>query len=99
MGWVALGVLVLGLVVAALLLAPWHLKFAADPRELYDQLYEQAGGEATDAFGWLASAGFGYQDLRNGNTAKVRRMLQLSGALAALMVIQTLSWLVALAVE
>jgi hypothetical protein len=43
-GWVALAALVLGLVAAAILLAPWKLKFAVDARELYDELYEQAAG-------------------------------------------------------
>ena len=34
-GWIALGALVLGLGAAAVLLAPWDLKFAMDARELY----------------------------------------------------------------
>lgn len=61
-GWVALAALVLGLVAAAILLAPWKLKFAIDARELYDELYEQAAREApADTLGWLAEAGYGYQ--------------------------------------
>ncbi|HTW43097.1 MAG TPA: hypothetical protein VMD79_12350 [Solirubrobacteraceae bacterium] len=99
-GWVALAALVLGLVAAAILLAPWRLKFAIDARELYDELYEQAAREASaDTLGWLAEAGYGYQALRNKNAAKVRRMSRLSGALGVLMVVQTLAWLAALAVH
>jgi hypothetical protein len=100
LGWVALLALVLGLVAAAVLLAPWNLKFAIDARELYGELYEQALAEAdADTLGWLAAAGFGYQKLREENTARVRRMSLLSGALGVLMVLQTLAWLAALAVD
>jgi MFS family permease len=89
-GWVALVALVLGLVAAAILLAPWKLKFAIDARELYDELYEQAAREApTDTLGWLAEAGYGYQKLREENALKVRRMSWLSGVLGVLMVVQT----------
>jgi hypothetical protein len=38
----AVTALVLALVVAAIPLAPWRLKFAVDARELYDQLYQRA---------------------------------------------------------
>lgn len=100
LGWVAVVALVAGLVAAAILLAPWRLKFAVDARELYDELYEQALAEAqADTLGWLAAAGFGYQALREGNAAKARRMSWLSGALGVLMVVQTLLWLAALAVD
>ncbi len=100
MGWVALASLVLGLIAAAILLAPWQLKFAVDARELYDELYDQALAEAqADTLGWLAAAGYGYQKLREENADKVRRMSWLSGALGLLMVIQTLAWLAALAVD
>lgn len=99
-GWIALGALVLGLVAAAILLAPWQLKFAVDARELYDELYDQALAEAeADTLGWLAAAGYGYQKLREENAEKVRRMSLLSGALGVLMVVQTLAWLAALGVD
>jgi hypothetical protein len=100
LGWVALVALVLGLVAAAVLLAPWQLKFAVDARELYGELFEQAVAEAeADTLGWLAAAGFGYQDLREGNAAKVGFMSWLSGVLGVLMVLQTIAWLAALAVS
>jgi hypothetical protein len=99
LGWVGLASLVLGLVAAALLLAPWKLKFAVDARELYDELYEQAAAEARDdTLGWLAAAGYGYQALREENAHRVRLMSG-CGVLAVLMVTQTLAWLVALAVH
>lgn len=99
-GAVALATLVVGLVVAAVLLAPWQLKFAVDARDLYSELYEQAAEEAqADTLGWLAAAGYGYQALREENATKVRTMSWLSGTLGLLMVAQTLSWLIALAVH
>ena len=96
LGWVALAALVLGLASAAVLLAPWHLKFAVDARELYEQALAEAD---TETLGWLAAAGFGYQTLREENAPKVRRMSWLSGALGVLMVVQTLAWLAALAID
>jgi hypothetical protein len=100
LGWVALLALVLGLVVAAILLAPWRLKFAVDARELYRDLYEQAAAEAPkDTLTWLATAGYSYQALREENARKVRWMSWLSGILGVLMVVQTLAWLAALAVD
>jgi hypothetical protein len=100
LGWFAVVVLVSGLLAAAVLLAPWRLKFAVDARELYEELYDQAASEAEDeTLGWLAAAGYGYQDLRTENAEKVRRMSWLSGALGVLMVLQTLLWLAALAVD
>jgi hypothetical protein len=96
-GWGAVGVLVLGLVVAAVLLAPWKLLFAVDARNLYTALYEQAAEEASDdTLGWLASAGYGYQSLRDQNVGRVRIMSGLLTLLGFLMVLQTLLWLAAL---
>lgn len=66
-GWVALAALVLGLVAAAILLAPWKLKFAMDARELYDELYEQAAREApADILGW-----FGHPRLVGGSGLRI----------------------------
>jgi len=100
LGWAALVALVVGLVIAAILLAPWRLKFAVNATELYDELYERASGEAeADTLGWLAAAGFGYQKLRVANASKVELISLLSGALGVLMVVQTLAWLAALAID
>jgi hypothetical protein len=99
-GWVAVCALVAGLAAAAVLLAPWDLKFSVDARRIYDELYEQAAAEANaGTLGWLAGAGYGYQDLREENAGKVRRMSRISGALGVLMVVQTLAWLISLAVD
>src|SRR3984957_1928033 len=61
-GCIALGALVLGLGAAAVLLAPWSLRFSISARELYDQLSQRASAKAgTDALGWLVEAGYSYQ--------------------------------------
>jgi hypothetical protein len=99
-GWVALGALVLGLGVAAVLLAPWPLKFSIEARDLYNQLYERASAEAhDDALSWLAEAGYSYQEICEENTRKVRLMSWFSGTLSILMIAQTMAWLATLAVE
>jgi hypothetical protein len=48
---------------------------------------------------WLVVAGFVHQAMHEQNTKRVRRMSWLSGALAALMVVQTLAWLATLVVN
>jgi hypothetical protein len=96
-GWVAVVALGIGLIVAAVLLAPWQLRFAVDARKIYDKLYARASREATaGTLIWLAEAGFIHQSLHEENAARVRCMSGLSGFLAALMVCQTLAWLAAL---
>jgi hypothetical protein len=98
--WLAVVLLVLGLAASAILLGTWRLRFAIDARALYSELVRQASAEVVDErLGWLAEAGFGYQALRECNRAKVRKMSQISSAIGALMVTQTLAWLVALAVN
>lgn len=100
-GWIALGALVLGLVVAAVLLSSWRqLKFAVDAPKLYGQLWEQAAEEAgAGTLAWLVAAGYGYQALRAQNAGRVLLMSRMSTLLGGLMVVQTLAWLVALAVD
>jgi len=95
--WFALATLLQGLIVAAVLLGPWRLRFAVDVRTIYDLLYSQATAEGpTGTLSWLAEAGFIYQSLVEENATRVRRLSWLSGALATLMVCQTLAWLTAL---
>jgi hypothetical protein len=97
-GWVALGALLLGLVVAAALLAPWSLTFAVDAPDLYDKLFAVAAEKASaDNRHWLVEAGYGYVSLRKRNARKVRWMTLMFGLLAGLMIFQTLTWLVDLA--
>jgi hypothetical protein len=97
LGWLAVLALLMGLVVAAVVLAPWRLKFAVNARDLYEQLYRQAREEADlDSLRWLAAVGFGYQDLRLRNARSVRWLSRLSATLGVLMVMQTVLWLLAI---
>ena len=99
-GWIAISLLVVGLVAAGVLLAPWKLTFAVDARGLYSQLYEEAAAEAdSGTLGWLASGGYLYQALREENETRVRWMSRISGALGGLMVLQTVAWLAGLAIN
>jgi hypothetical protein len=93
---VALAALVAGLIVAAILLAPWRLRFATDARELYRSLHDAPPGPG--AASYLAGAGFAYQDLYASNVASTQRMSSLLAVLAILMVAQTLFWLTALVI-
>ncbi len=92
--WFALISLIAGLIVAALLLAPWRLRFAIDARDLYSALRNAPPEPGTVSY--LASAGFAYQELYTNNFARTQRMSSLLGTLAILMVMQTLFWLTAL---
>jgi len=47
----------------------------------------------------LVEAGYGYQAILHENAKTVRLMSWLSGVLGILMIVQTLAWLAALAVE
>jgi len=96
--WPALIALTVGLILAAIVLSPWDLKFAVNARDLYEALSERAALEADSAtLGWLADVGYGYQALRDANEGKVGRMSLMSRALSVLLVLQTLAWLVDLA--
>lgn len=96
--WIALTSLFVGLVVAAVLLAPWRLSFALDARILYRQLYGELPPTAiADSAEWLAAAGFAYQRVRDDNRRRVRAMSGLSAVLSVVLVLQTLAWVVQLA--
>jgi len=95
--WVALVALLLGLIIAAVLLSNWKLRFAVDAPDLYAELYDEAADEAdAGTLGWLVSAAYGYHNLRRANAKRVRIMGVLLTLLGVLMVLQTLFWLVAL---
>lgn len=64
-----------------------------------EQITYEAGRSALADQESLAAAGYRYQRLREENAPKVRLMSWLSGALGVLMVVQTLAWLAALAID
>lgn len=53
----------LGLAVAAVLLADWKLSFAIDPRQLYGNVYPDAAAEAENGtLTWLVRVAYTYQE-------------------------------------
>lgn len=73
--WGAIAALLLGLLLAAVVLSPWRLRFSVDARALYEALYPEAAAEAADGtLGWLAAAGYAYQAMRASNTRRVQSM-------------------------
>lgn len=95
--WAALIALVVGLVISAVLLSNWKLRFAIDAPDFYAELYDEAVSESdSGTLGWLVSAAFGYHNLRRANASRVRVMGVLLTILGVLMVLQTIFWLVAL---
>jgi hypothetical protein len=88
--------LVVGLVLAAAILAPWRMDFAVDTQELYDRLdVETLDGDPAR----LIAAAFIYRDLRHENARRERIMRELSAALGVVTVVQTLSWMLALGLD
>jgi hypothetical protein len=101
-GWSRLAVvsLVVALVIAAVLLAPWKVKFAVDARDLYRVHDPDAAREAErGTLRRLAGVAFEYQSIRDEDAARVVRMSRLSAALAVLLIVQTFSWLVPLGLD
>lgn len=98
--WLALVAFVVGLVLAAAVLAPWSLTFAVDPRDLYRQLQAQAADEVSEGtLVWLVAAALLYRKLRQDNRATVELISRCSAGLGAVMVVQTLLWLLALGLD
>jgi hypothetical protein len=97
LSWAAIATLVAGLIVAAILLGPWRLRFAVDARDLYAQL--QSSPRGPDADGHLATAGFAYQGLHADNMPRAHVMSLLLGILTILMIAQTIFWLLTLALD
>jgi hypothetical protein len=95
--WAAIAALLLGLVLSAVLLSNWKLRFAIDAPDFYVELYDEAAAEAeTGTLGWLVSAAYGYHNLRRRNVKRVRIMGFLLTTVGVLMVLQTIFWLLAL---
>lgn len=97
--WVGLAALVGGLLLAGALLAPWNIRFTLDAVALYDALREKAAAQSEgETSAWLVTAAYLYLELRALNAPKVSVLSRCSMTLIALMVVQTLAWLLVLAV-
>lgn len=93
---VAMAILVVGLALAVILLAPWSLHFTLDVRAVYDAV---DGWAASGSAEWLANVGFAHRALQLANDRAVRRMSCLSSALAAVTILQAVAWMAALLIH
>jgi hypothetical protein len=99
-GWLAIVALVVMTAAAAVVLAPWRIGFTIDAHVLYRRLRPWVDAELGEGTaGWLATAGFAFQDLRGRNERAVRRLSVLSGALSILLVVETGLWILELGVR
>lgn len=96
--WIALVALASGLMIAAIILSPWRLRFSLDVRNLYDSM-RRLDAARVDSADRTVAVGLAHQEVREENESRVRRMSALSGALAMLMVVQTLAWIAVLVVD
>jgi hypothetical protein len=94
-GWSAIAMLVVGLGLSVVVLAPWRMRFALDSRSLYGKLKHDA---ASEDLVWLAVAGFAHEEIRMGNRRTVRVITLLSILISIATVLQLLLWIVTLAV-
>lgn len=94
--WLALAALVAGLTIAAILLAPTRIVSTIAADEVYATAMRSADLSDPDDLTWLASVGFSYQRIVDGNVQMVRWMTRLSIALATLVVVHALFWIAAL---
>lgn len=90
LGWSAVAMLVLGLGLAAAVLAPWRMRFALDTRETYVDLHEVV--EQGDPL-WLAMIGFAHQDQCHQNRRTINILKALSALLSCVTVMQALFWI------
>ena len=90
----------LGLIVAAVLLAPWKLKFSVDAALLCDELYEDAAAEAeAGTLGGSRERATCISRCAKRNAPRVAVMARISGPPGVLMVVETLAWLAGLGVR
>lgn len=96
--WLGIAALFAGLLIAVALLASWRLRFAVDPGELLRSLGPLAAIEhGHEGLSWLSVLSLGYERLRDYNAPMVNRMAKLSSALALLVIVQTIGWVMSLA--
>jgi hypothetical protein len=98
--WTAIGALLLGLLLATTIVAPWEAVFSVDLRDTYRNLREVAQTEndaETLNWLWVVSLLHHEQHLRNRKLA--HRLTRLFAALAVVTTVQSLLWIVAIDVR
>lgn len=90
LGWSAIAMLVVGLGLAAVVLAPWRMRFALDSREIYEDLNEAARRGDLD---WLAAISFAHGYLCDKNYKSINYLSLLSILMSCVTVVQAFLWI------
>lgn len=99
-GWAAIGSLTVGLLLAALIVAPWEVEFSLDVTDLYPDLRAAADQEAdAGTFAWLSTVSYLHQERILRNRSIVLWLNRLSAALGVVTTVQSLLWIVAIGVR
>jgi hypothetical protein len=99
-GWAAVGSLMLGLLLATVIVAPWEMTFSVDLRDFSSDLRLVVDAEAgADTLDWLWTVSLLHQERHLHNRSLVRRLNGLSAALAVVTTVQSLLWIVAIGVR
>lgn len=95
-----MGTLAVGLLLAAVIVAPWRMRFTLGTLRVYDGLRRSAAAEREAAtLGWLVRAGRLHHEQHVRNGKAVRRLVGAFAALSAVTIVQTVLWIVAIGVR
>lgn len=95
--WLALTALTTALVLSAIVLWPWELRFSLPASRAHARLARRAAQATTaTARDWLLDAAHMHEELVAWNAPTELRMSRCSGGIAVLLVVQSVAWLAAL---
>jgi hypothetical protein len=98
--WAAVGALLLGLLLATVIVAPWDATFSVDMRDVHRDLRQVAAKEAeTETLHWLETVCLLYQEQYLRNQKFSHRLIRLFAALAVVTTVQSLLWIIAIGVR
>ncbi|WP_445152062.1 hypothetical protein [Baekduia sp. Peel2402] len=95
-GWSAIAMLMIGLALSVVVLAPWRMRFSLDPRSIYADLADEAAAGRLD---WLVIAGFIHEDLCERNRGRVDRLVMLLLLISIATMMELLLWIAAVALR
>lgn len=99
-GWAAVGSLLLGLLLATVIVAPWKMAYSLDLHEIHSDLRKVAAREAeARTLYWLETVSLLHQERQLHNRRAVDRLTRLSAALGVVTTVQSLLWIVAIGVR
>jgi hypothetical protein len=94
--WAAIAMLVVGLGMSAIVLAPWRMDFALDAQTTYFDLEDAARAGGLE---WVALVGFAHQDLLEENRWTTQLLSKLSVLISIATMLELLLWIAALALR